>query len=562
MSRLRFGNKMSKSVDLTNLEIRGMRAGLWLVAFAAACANAFQTSNPTSSAYTRLIAALGELDGAKLDSLSVNEEGRLVADGGGGNGGAGDLFPGDVSDAYHANTHVVLALPRSAALTAEELRTGRLAHFVDSPAFRKHLTKQKLFVPSTFIFTLFFLYQQYAGSQPHAEPVWQAWLDYHVAARTGEHSLFFWSPVELEVIEEKRMVDAAKEFREQVGQHYEKLMRPIMDAFPRFFPRASIGEREFLRALAIASATQVRIDGLDDNETAIVPLPLRQHPSGTVSLEEVEQERMSPSGATRSLTLLHLVGAGGRLPKRGEELTLRNDRRHNAELLLEAGYIWNDVKAASVAMRLSLPETLQDESTAAPRIKLLKQAKLNATQDFSLKHGSLPPKLFEWSRITLCSDDEIERARGSADELAKLTLSEKSENDVASSLLRSLQGLRTAYDHEIEEDDALLDAPQLLSKRQLLAVQHRRLSKMVLDDVMTRAIRRVNDEFDAEEKRKRDEKAKAAGGASKGYSSKKERQREEAARRKKEMKREEVRRRRQEAEAAEAAGAAAAQASP
>ena len=297
-----------------------MRAGLWLVAFAAACANAFQTSNPTS-AYTRLIAALGELDGAKLDSLSVNEEGRLVADGGGGNGGAGDLFPGDVSDAYHANTHVVLALPRSAALTAEELRTGRLAHFVDSPAFRKHLTKQKLFVPSTFIFTLFFLYQQYAGSQPHAEPVWQAWLDYHVAARTGEHSLFFWSPVELEVIEEKRMVDAAKEFREQVGQHYEKLMRPIMDAFPRFFPRASIGEREFLRALAIASATQVRIDGLDDNETAIVPLPLRQHPSGTVSLEEVEQERMSPSGATRSLTLLHLVGSGGRLPKRGEELT-------------------------------------------------------------------------------------------------------------------------------------------------------------------------------------------------------------------------------------------------
>ena len=539
-----------------------MRAGLWLVAFAAACANAFQTSNPTSSAYTRLIAALGELDGAKLDSLSVNEEGRLVADGGGGYGGAGDLFPGDVSDAYHANTHVVLALPRSAALTAEELRTGRLAHFVDSPAFRKHLTKQKLFVPSTFIFTLFFLYQQYAGSQPHAEPVWQAWLDYHVAARTGEHSLFFWSPVELEVIEEKRMVDAAKEFREQVGQHYEKLMRPIMDAFPRFFPRASIGEREFLRALAIASATQVRIDGLDDNETAIVPLPLRQHPSGTVSLEEVEQERMSPSGATRSLTLLHLVGAGGRLPKRGEELTLRNDRRHNAELLLEAGYIWNDVKAASVAMRLSLPETLQDESTAAPRIKLLKQAKLNATQDFSLKHGSLPPKLFEWSRITLCSDDEIERARGSADELAKLTLSEKSENDVASSLLRSLQGLRTAYDHEIEEDDALLDAPQLLSKRQLLAVQHRRLSKMVLDDVMTRAIRRVNDEFDAEEKRKRDEKAKAAGGASKGYSSKKEWQREETARRKKEMMREEVRRRRQEAEAAGAAGAAAAQASP
>ena len=53
----------------------------------------------------------------------------------------------------------------------------------------------------------------------------------------------------------------------------------------------------------------------------------------------------------------------------------------------------------------------------------------------------------------------------------------------------------------------------------------------VLDDA--RASGASTDEFDAEEKRKRDEKAKAAGGTSKGYSSKKERQREEAARRKK-----------------------------
>ena len=82
----------------------------------------------------------------------------------------------------------------------------------------------------------------------------------------------------------------------------------------------------------------------------------------------------------------------------------------------------------------------------------------------------------------------------------------------------------------------------------------------VLDDA--RASGASTDEFDAEEKRKRDEKAKAAGGTSKGYSSKKEWQREETARRKKEMMREEVRRRRQEAEAAGAAGAAAAQASP
>ena len=74
----------------------------------------------------------------------------------------------------------------------------------------------------------------------------------------------------------------------------------------------------------------------------------------------------------------------------------------------------------------------------------------------------------------------------------------------------------------------------------------------VLDDA--RASGASTDEFDAEEKRKRDEKAKAAGGTSKGYSSKKERQREEVARRKKEMKREEVRRRRQEAEAVGAAG--------
>ena len=273
---------------------------------------------------------------------------------------------------------------------------------------------------------------------------------------------------------------------------------------------------------------------------------MRHHPHGNVRLEEVEQERMSPGGAVRSVSLLNLVSSSGRPPKRGEELTLFAEARTNDNLLLEAGYLWNELPAAAYPMRLILPH---DAKARPTRARLLKEAGLNETQDFNLVHGALPEGIFRWSRISVCTEAELEAA-SSAEALAQQPLSDLTENAVASNVLTSLQGLRAVFDHEVEEDDFLLEGG--LGPREVMAVRHRRLSKMVLDDAMTRAAQKIESAYREEEKRKHELK-----GGNKGYSSKKERKREEEKRRKKEKQREEIRRKRQEKAAAAAADEAA-----
>ena len=47
------------------------------------------------------------------------------------------------------------------------------------------------------------------------------------------------------------------------------------------------------------------MDGIDDD--VLIPLPMRQHPKGSVLLEEVEQEALSPSGEVRTTLLVNLV---------------------------------------------------------------------------------------------------------------------------------------------------------------------------------------------------------------------------------------------------------------
>ena len=42
----------------------------------------------------------------------------------------------------------------------------------------------------------------------------------HQLARTGEHALYFWSGAELRELEEERLVEMAKEWREAVTEQY------------------------------------------------------------------------------------------------------------------------------------------------------------------------------------------------------------------------------------------------------------------------------------------------------------------------------------------------------
>ena len=88
-------------------------------------------------------------------------------------------------DEYHKNTHVLLSMPRSAFLTEQGLRAGRLAYFLDAPEYRQMLRKQQLKVPAHFVFALFYLHQLHARGKTHAEPLWQVPMLNPVAVQDG-----------------------------------------------------------------------------------------------------------------------------------------------------------------------------------------------------------------------------------------------------------------------------------------------------------------------------------------------------------------------------------------
>lgn len=471
-------------------------------------------------------------------------------------------------DAYHASTHVLLTLPREAVQTEASLRAGALSYFLDSPAFHAHLRAGKEarlrdgkpWIPGTLVFALFFLLQQHAADRPHGDPLWQAWVASHIAAHTGEHALFRWSDAELRELEEPRLVEGAIAFRSELSQQYTQLLRPLIELYPSFFPPERIEIDDFFLAVAVTTSQSVRIAGIEGASLAPLP-PLRHHPArGNVRLEEVEQElRSVRTGTLRKRRVVHLVATSSAdasrashaavhgAEARGSELLLLAPHRHNDALLNECGYLWDELAGASVPLRMSLPdETVSTHPNAgAHRQVLLRQLGLNATADFELRYGGLPPGLVDWARIRLARGDEI-LTIASADALRDLPLSEATAAAVGSNLVKALGSLRAQFDHEVEEDDAILGSRgRTLSARAVLAVRHRRLSKRVLDD----GLARVGEVVAAAQRRQAtgttasNRRATGSGGSG-GYSTRRERKQQDAVRADRERRREEVRQRR------------------
>ena len=441
---------------------------------------------------------------------------------------------------------VLLAIPRAAALTDEALRKGMLAHFLESTPVLKSLSKHRGQIPSTFVFALWYFFQLYAGDRPHADPLWQAWAQRQQAAKTGMHALWRWTDEELAVLDEERLRQGAVEFRVAVREQYDFLMRPIAGNFSSFFPPDLIDFKAFEHAVSIAMAHKLPVDGIAGD--AIVPLPLRQHTRGSVQLEEVEQEILTAVGEVKSRLMVQLVrtGEASGAMRAGDEL-LHATHNSNDEIFLMHGYLWDDLKLASVPLRMSLTEA--GEGTIERKRELLAAAKLNETSDFQLYVGGLPPKMMLWQRIVHATAEELARADRPSD--LEGPLSEVTEAAVYGAVYRSINEIRAAFEHDPEEDEFLL-AGGALDARAMLAVRSRRLSKLVLDDGLKRTADQAN-EGEKLLQRKKTEAASATKGSKSpsakggsgggGYSTTRERKREEAARRKKEDARRERRER-------------------
>lgn len=486
----------------------------------------------------RAISDLGDTQRAQLANVRADAEGRFVHSVPAGAGPTDKL-----ADTYHDDTHVVITLPRELVKTSVGLRDVEMSHFLTSPALQKHQAKNKLALPSSFIFALFLLYQRFAVGKPHGVPLWQAYLAYHDAARTAEHATWRWSDAELEKFNQPRMVESAQMFRNASVEHYDKLLWKIMEAFPKFFPMQQISGRVYRDALAVALSQNVQVDGVEGD--VLLPFPMRLHPKGSIAVEEVEQERLGANGEVRSSLLVNLVTATGAAPKDGQEMIVRHPNS-NDELLLLCGYMWDGPLTQSVPLRMWIDATVKPLYDR--RLVLLKQAGLNETQDFSLGSGEIDPDMMIWSRVMLGNVTEIEDAESA--EAFRSPMCEATERDVYSNLLQSLQSVRITYYHEVEEDDFILADPNReLPPRERLAVRHRRASKLLLDEGTEKVIDMLQ-AADLKAKREANEKPALEGGRGGGYSNSKSRKLEERKLREKERRREEVRRKREAKQAA------------
>ena len=179
-------------------------------------------------------------------------------------------------------------------------------------------------------------------------------------------------------------------------------------------------------------------------------------------------------------------------------------------------------------LRFALSET--DSQSYSRRIELLTLCKLNTTADFLLTPGkALPNRLKRWARIMHADAYELGRITKPSD--LDTPLSERTESAVYSALISSLTNIRSKFEHEVEEDEVMLQqghyramptpspsaepgsseprpknprqtilttapvgrAGGLLSPRGVLAVRNRRLSKLVLDDGLTRLAHEVEE---------------------------------------------------------------------
>ena len=178
----------------------------------------------------------------------------------------------------------------------------------------------------------------------------------------------------------------ANEWRESVAEQYAKLVVPLCELFPYFFPPERITEEDYARAVALVNAHLAPIPAL--NGSALLPLPMRHSPAGSVTpshvvetaaaarrrgrggggeeggrgeeedeedeedfYEEVAEGEVEDEGETRHM--VHLLHVKARPMEPGSELTLAaapatGTARHNDQLLLEAGLLWDDLSCASV----------------------------------------------------------------------------------------------------------------------------------------------------------------------------------------------------------------------
>ena len=349
-------------------------------------------------------------------------------------------------------------------------------------------------LPRHFVLAAWVLKERYLG---HPDSLWRLWLETLPPLEPAT----LWGSDELKALEDGRVLKATAVLREQHQHEFDSMVRVVLedcglgDDLPDM---ETIGLSDYIWALAVVHRHAWYFA---PDFPVLVPVSLRFHINGNSDIAEWGDEQ-NPGAALYVGDIKRVNG--------GDELTGWMEAADNQWLLLHAGYVHTDISAARMHLQLSAGGTSASHRHTSrlrdaelKRERLLRGANYSREMNFEVMANTwstegassssvdLNVDLMTWLRLVLASPEEVMQASSHKHFSKGRSVSLETARKVHSALLAAINRELGRFDHALEEDDALLEAASRttksdsaanapLSRRAILAIEHRRLAKLVL----------------------------------------------------------------------------------
>ena len=307
-----------------------------------------------------------------------------------------------------------------------------------------------------------------------ARGLWHAWLD---TLPPLDNCTYFWSSAEIDELEEERAIKRTHARRQQIHSEYETLVRVLLEGgLEDDLPNGvEITVDDYAWALHVVTRHALH---LAYDFPILLPMSFRFHPMSACELYEYG-EQSDPNVA------LYVAPEGARA---GAEFTMPSeDGPFNTDLVVNAGYVWDDLAATRPSLRLSEGTRELSSPLEQARRRLRDGANWTSPMDFDLSSEELNAEMLAWLRLSFATPAELEAVAAPREDcLVPLSPFGRTttEEQVARALVATIEQNLARFDHSVEEDEEILGhsrrTGRRLSARAEIAVTYRKLCKQVL----------------------------------------------------------------------------------